>query len=218
MFAALRRLGVVLSFAAFALTAGPGSAWAHSSLTREQASELRLYDSVLVLARPGAGPALRRAGGVKLANALPVWRLRSGPAVRALPSLMRAGLVPEVEPDQPLSLANHLTDPLFLNGMEWWPSFVGLDRAEPPGPGKPLTIIDTGVDLTHEEFATRPSTTALNAQSTTAQYEEHGTAVASTSSMRAPDGPRRNAISNRVIASASPSATTSTLPSEWLRT
>ena len=91
---------------------------------------------------------------------------------------MRAGLVPEVEPDQPLSLANHLTDPLFLT--EWWPSFVGLDRAEPPGPGKPLTIIDTGVDLTHEEFANRPATTALNAQSTSARDEEHGTAVAST--------------------------------------
>ena len=42
---------------------------------------------------------------------------------------------------------------MVLNGLEWWPSFVGLDRAEPPGPGKPLTIIDTGVDLTHEEFA-----------------------------------------------------------------
>jgi hypothetical protein len=180
MFAALRRLGVVLTLAALALAAGAGSAWAHSGLTRDQARELRLYDSVLVLARPGAGPVLRRAGGVKLANALPVWRLRSGPAVRALPPLMRSGLVPEVEPDQPMSLANHLTDPLFLDGTEWWPSFVGLDRAEPPGPGKPLTIIDTGVDLTHEEFANRPNTTALNAQSTSARFDEHGTAVAST--------------------------------------
>ena len=180
MFAALRRLGVVLALAGLALAAGPGSAWAHSTLTREQARELRLYGSALVLARPGAGPALRRAGGVKLANALPIWRLPSGPALRALPALMRTGLVPEVEPDQPMSLANHLTDPLVVNGMEWWPSSVGLDRAEPPGPGKPLTIIDTGVDLTHEEFAARPATTALNAQSTSAQFEEHGTAVAST--------------------------------------
>ena len=179
MFAALRRFGVVLVLAVLSLAAGPGSAWAHSTLTREQARELRLYGSALVLARPGAGPALRRAGGVKLANALPVWRLRSGPALRTLPPLMRAGLVPEVEPDQPMSLANHLTDPMIGNGMEWWPSFVGLDRAEPPGPGKPLTIIDTGVDLAHPEFAGRPATTALNAQSTSAQFEEHGTAVAS---------------------------------------
>src|SRR5438093_5739337 len=134
MFAALRRLGVVLALAALALAAGAGSAWAHAGLTRDQARELRLYDSVLVLARPGAGPALRRAGGIKLAHALPVWRLRSGPALRVLPALLRAGLVPEVEPDQPMSLANHLTDPMVVNGLEWWPSFVGLDRAEPPGP------------------------------------------------------------------------------------
>jgi hypothetical protein len=178
MFAALRRLGVVLALAGLALAAGPGSAWAHSTLTREQARELRLYGSTLVLARPGAGPALREAGGVKLASALPIWRLRSGAALRALPSLMRAGLIPEVEPDQPLSFANHLTDPMVP--QEWWIAPVGLDRAEPPGPGKPLTIIDTGVDLTHPEFAGRPATTALNAQSTSAQFEEHGTAVAST--------------------------------------
>ena len=53
------------------------------------------------------------------------------------------------------------------------------NQAVPPGPGKPLTVIDTGVDLAHEEFASRPSTIALNPQSTSAQFEEHGTAVAS---------------------------------------
>ncbi len=177
MFAALRRLGVVLALSALALAAGSGSAWASSTLSKEQAKELGLYDSTLVLARPGAGPALRRAGGVKLASALPIWRLPSGPALRALPALMRAGLVPEVAPDHPLRLVNHVTDPLV--GQQWWIAPVGLDRAEPPGPGKPLTIIDTGVDLTHEEFTTRPSTTALNPQTTSAQFEEHGTAVAS---------------------------------------
>jgi len=90
---------------------------------------------------------------------------------------MRAGLVPEVAPNHPLRLTNHLTDPLVA--QQWWVSPVGLDRAEPPGPGKPLTIIDTGVDFAHEEFSTRPSTNALNGQTTSAQYEEHGTAVAS---------------------------------------
>ncbi len=180
MFAALRRLGVILALAGLALAAGNGSAWAQATLSKERARELRLYGSTLVLARPGAGPALRRAGGVKIATALPIWRLPSGPAVRALPALLRAGLVPDVEPDQPMRLENHLSDPLFMNGLEWWPSSVGLDRAEPPGPGKPLTIIDTGVDFTHEEFASRPATKALNAQTTSDQSEEHGTAVAST--------------------------------------
>jgi Subtilase family len=177
MFAAVRRLGVVFALSALALAAGSGSAWASSTLSRGQAQELRLYDSTLVLARPGAGPALRRAGGVKLAHALPIWRLPSDAAVQALPALMRAGLVPEVAPNHPLKLTNHLADPLVP--QQWWISPVGLDRAEPPGPGKPLTVIDTGVDLTHEEFSTRPSTVALNGQSTSAQFEEHGTAVAS---------------------------------------
>ena len=41
-------------------------------------------------------------------------------------------------------------------------------------------MIDSGVDLSHEEFAGRPNTIALNTQSTTANDEElHGTATAS---------------------------------------
>jgi len=179
MFASLRHFGVVLCLAGLALAALPGTAWAQGGLARAQERELGLYDSTLVLARSGAGPALRRAGGVRIASALPIWRLRSGPALRVLPGLMRAGLVREVEPDQPLSVANHLGagDPLIP--QQWWIPFVGADRAEPPGPGKPVTVIDTGVDLTHVEFAGRPATTALNAQSTSARLEEHGTAVAS---------------------------------------
>jgi hypothetical protein len=177
MFAPLRRLGVALAFFGLALAAWPGFAAAQSTLARSQAQELRLYDSTLVLARPGAGPALRRAGGRRIASALRIWRLPSRAAVRALPALMRAGLVREAEPNQPMTIENQYTDPMVP--QEWWIPQIGADRAEPPGPGKPLTIIDTGVDLTHKEFATRPGTVALNAQSTTARYEEHGTAVAS---------------------------------------
>jgi subtilisin family serine protease len=41
-------------------------------------------------------------------------------------------------------------------------------------------MIDSGVDLTHEEFAARPNTVALNRQTFTASEEElHGTATAS---------------------------------------
>ena len=101
MFAVLRRLGVVLVVAALALSVGPASAWA-SGLSRAQTRELRLYESGLVLARSGAGPALRKAGGVKLANALPIWRVPSGPALRVLPGLMRSNLVSVVAADQPL--------------------------------------------------------------------------------------------------------------------
>ena len=173
MFASLRRLGVVLVLAALALTAGSSSAWA-GTLTRDQAQELRLYGAGLVVARPGAGPALRRAGGVKIATALPVWRVPSRGALQVLPGLVRDGLVSEVSADQPLST---FEEP--LQWAEWWIPAVGVDRAVAPGPGKPLTVIDTGVDITHEEFASRPGTTVMNAQTTSGRFEEHGTAVAS---------------------------------------
>jgi Subtilase family len=173
MFASLRRFGIVLASAALALSAGASSAWA-GTLTRDQAQELRLYDAALVVARPGAGPALRRAGGVKIATTLPVWRVPSRSALRVLPGLVRDGLVGDLSADQPLST---FAEP--FESREWWIPFVRANQAVPPGPGKPLTVIDTGVDLTHEEFATRPSTIGMNSQSTSAQFEEHGTAVAS---------------------------------------
>jgi subtilisin family serine protease len=66
-----------------------------------------------------------------------------------------------------------------LAGQQWWFSHVGADRATPPGPGIPITIVDTGADTTHAEFAGRPNTTYLNAQSVFGKDEFHGTAVAS---------------------------------------
>lgn len=94
-------------------------------------------------------------------------------ALRDLPGLFRDGLVADLSADHPLST---FAEPEF---NEWWIPVVRSDQAVPPGPGKPLTIIDTGVDMAHPEFASRPSTTVLNAQSTSNQFEEHGTAVAS---------------------------------------
>ena len=173
MFACLRRLGVVLALVALALVAGSTSARAET-LTRDQARELRLYDAGLVVARPGAGPALRRAGGVKIATALPVWRVPSRSALQVLPGLIRDGLVADVSADQPLSTFDEPLQP-----SEWWIPAVGADRAVSPGPGKPLTVIDTGVDMAHEEFANRPGTTVMNIQTASGEFEEHGTAVAS---------------------------------------
>jgi subtilisin family serine protease len=173
MFAVLRRLGVVLALVALALVAGSTSARA-DTLTRDQAGELRLHGAGLVVARPGAGPALRRAGGVKIATALPVWRVPSRSALQVLPGLIRDGLVADVSADQPLSTFDEPLQP-----YEWWIPAVGVDRAVSPGPGRPLTVIDTGVDMAHEEFATRPGTTVMNIQTAAGELEEHGTAVAS---------------------------------------
>jgi hypothetical protein len=66
-----------------------------------------------------------------------------------------------------------------LQSEEWWLGAVGADRVTPPGPGVPITIVDSGVDPTQPEFAARPDTTFLNEQTVTGRSEFHGTAVAS---------------------------------------
>jgi hypothetical protein len=133
-----------------------------------------------------AAPALRRAGGELIGPPLELWRLPSWSAERLLPGLLRRGLVRSVTPDLPLQSSSlgtrgflsYFTDP--LSSQEWWVSQVGADRWTPPGPGVPLTFIDSGVDLKHEEFASRPNTTALNMQTFSGNQEElHGTATAS---------------------------------------
>jgi subtilase family protein len=131
-------------------------------------------------------PQLRSAGAQQLDAQLDLWRLPSWSAVRLLPSLERRGLVQSVSPDLPIGadprgasgFFGMFTDP--LSPQEWWPSHVGVANWVGPGPGFPVTMIDSGVDLSHEEFLGRPNTIALNTQTTTANNEElHGTATAS---------------------------------------
>jgi hypothetical protein len=133
-----------------------------------------------------AAPALRRAGGVLIGPPLALWRLPSWTAQRMLPGLVREGVVRSVTPDVPVGtdprnpsgFLSQFTDP--LSASEWWPSHVGAQNWVGPGPGVPLTMIDSGVDLGHEEFLGRPNTIPLNPQTFTANDEElHGTATAS---------------------------------------
>jgi hypothetical protein len=129
---------------------------------------------------------LRRAGAQQLDPQLDLWRLPSWSAVRLLPGLERRGLVQSVTPDLPIGanpsdgsgFLGMFTDP--LSPQEWWPSHIGVANWTAPGPGFPVTMIDSGVDLSHEEFAGRPNTIALNGQTFNANDEElHGTATAS---------------------------------------
>jgi subtilisin family serine protease len=65
-----------------------------------------------------------------------------------------------------------------MAGQEWWLAHIGADRATPPGPGVPITVVDSGVDPTHPEFAGRPNTVFMNDQTVAGRDEYHGTAVA----------------------------------------
>ena len=129
-------------------------------------------------AQAGKGARLARAaGGSELAHDLLIWRVPSS----AVTDLRRAGIVRISRPERLLrTTASSLqlaTDPLVP--FEWWRAAVGADQVDSPGPGKPVTVVDSGVDLNHPEFVTRANTTALNAQTTTDADEDHGTAVAS---------------------------------------
>jgi subtilisin family serine protease len=70
-----------------------------------------------------------------------------------------------------------VADPLA--GNEWWREVIGADRTVAPGPGKPVTIVDSGLDISHPEFAGRPETTLLNRQTVRDEEDDHGTEVAS---------------------------------------
>jgi hypothetical protein len=153
-------------------------------------TRLQAYPRTLVeLDRAGgaaAVPALRRAGGRLIDPSLALWRLPSWTAQFLLPGLQRRGLVRGVTPDVPIGtdprgasgFFGQFTDP--LSPSQWWPSHIGVSEWIAPGPGIPVTMIDSGVDLSHQDFAGRPDTITLNTQTFSANQEElHGTATAS---------------------------------------
>ena len=190
----MRRLAVVSVVALFCCTSAEAAILTHPGaavlLPSAATARLQAYPRTLVeLDRVRGGqakPALRRAGGELISPALELWRLPSWTAQRLLPGLQRRGLVRSVTPDLPIGtdprgasgFFGQFTDP--LSPTQWWTAHVGVADWVAPGPGVPVTMIDSGVDLTHEEFVGRPDTIALNRQTTTANDEElHGTATAS---------------------------------------
>jgi hypothetical protein len=66
-----------------------------------------------------------------------------------------------------------------LQSTEWWRADVHVDGLMPPGPGVPITLVDSGVDFAHQEFVGRPDLIALNSQEPAGIGGVHGTAVAS---------------------------------------
>jgi subtilisin family serine protease len=138
-------------------------------------------DHVLVQLVPGAPPAEARAlvaaGAEPVSAALRAYRLPAGAAEGLLPGLRARGALRTVELDRPAGTLQTTLDP--LSAEEWWRAVIGVEGLEPPGPGVPVTIIDSGIDVNHPEFAGRPDTLTLNPQEPAGFGGEHGTGVAS---------------------------------------
>jgi hypothetical protein len=179
----MRRLGVLV---ALLVMAAPTPARAAPAATIPSGSSLAALSdhrfTLLGLAADPAGERLvARRGGTIVAPDLHIWRLPSATAQRLIPRLARSRALRYAERDRPVFRQGHLTDPLALPPLGWHHSRVGSDRAEPPGPGVPITVIDSGLDMAHMEFATRPNTFPLNQQHVTLDSDEyHGTIVSST--------------------------------------
>jgi hypothetical protein len=139
---------------------------------------------VLVQLRPTAGLAATRlldeGGAREIVPELRLYRLAARDAARVLPRLRALSAVRYTAPDREvgtLSLARVADEPLVAE--EWWRGAIGVTGLEPPGPGVPVTIVDSGIDVTHPEFAGRPNLLTLNPQEPAGLGGRHGTGVAS---------------------------------------
>ena len=121
--------------------------------------------------------ALRRAGAGLAVPALDVWRFAPGADMSVLARLRTEGAVAFVQPERTYTVAAVPSDP--LSGSEYWRTNVHVDTLEPPGPGVPVTLVDSGVYFGHQEFAGRPNLIALDSQEPAPIGGVHGTAVAS---------------------------------------
>src|SRR4051794_29420531 len=122
-----------------------------------------------------AALAFERAGATLAVPALHVWRLPT-PSSR---SIVRSldGSVSFTETERSYATAAAPSDP--LSDAEWWRSDVRIDSLDAPGPGVPVTVVDSGVKFGHPEFVNRPNLIALNNQEPAPLGGVHGTAVAS---------------------------------------
>jgi hypothetical protein len=163
-----RRLASLLVLTAFGLLAAePAGAGLPATLI--QLKPAAACTEAVGLVREGARPV-----DVELR----LWRLPGSVAGRAVPSLRSRHALAFAQREQTYRVEDEPA-PEPLQGDEWWRSQIGIDGLTPPGPGVPITIVDTGIDVSHPEFAGRADLLALNAQEPAGLGGEHGTMVAS---------------------------------------
>ncbi len=139
--------------------------------------------TTLVELRPSARCAdavlVTEAGGALVAPSLGLYLVPDSSASRLVPLLRRRGTLALSTPNRDVGhlAVTDFNDPLI--GTEWWRATIGVDALTPPRAGRPVTIIDSGIDVTHPEFLGRANTETLNAQEPAGIGGEHGTSVAS---------------------------------------
>ncbi len=139
--------------------------------------------STLVELRPSArctdAALVTGAGGTLVAPSLGLYLLPNAAAERLVPILRARGSLRLSTPNRVAGTLSRqdFTDPLVPT--EWWRSVIGVDTLTPPPAGRAVTIIDSGIDVTHPEFLGRANTETLNEQEPVGLGGEHGTAVGS---------------------------------------
>jgi hypothetical protein len=123
--------------------------------------------------------ALRRAGARQVDADLRLWRLGPEVPTATLDALEARNAVVFAQQERTYDVAAVGDTPEPLQAQEWWLGQIGVTGLTPPGPGVPVTIVDSGLDLQHPEFLGRPDTITLNAQEPAPLGGEHGTSVAS---------------------------------------
>ncbi len=123
--------------------------------------------------------ALARAGAQQVDAGLRLWRLPPSLAARAVPMLRAGHALAFSQKERTYRIAATTDAPDPLQQDEWWISQIGVTGLTPPGPGVPVTIVDSGLDVQHPDFLGRPDTITLNDQEPAPLGGEHGTMVAS---------------------------------------
>ena len=146
-------------------------------------TQLAAADDALVALTndPLAARLVRARGGRLVSSQLRIWSLSGAAAARLVPQLEGGGSLRYAEPSRRRDSLVRFTDPLSTPDLSYHLRTIGADRAEPPGPGFPITILDSGIDLGHPDFAARPNTVLLNTQFVSGPDGDdyHGTEVAS---------------------------------------
>ncbi len=123
--------------------------------------------------------ALTRAGAHEIDARLRLWRLEPALAASAIPELRARDAIVFAQKERTYRVAATTDTPDPLQSNEWWLSQIGISGLTAPGPGVPVTIVDSGLDVAHPEFLGRADTQALNAQEPAPFGGEHGTMVSS---------------------------------------